>query len=202
MANVARALSATERLEQLVQVTFDTTGSDRRENANSFLCSDLAALDRLLVRAWALSLALPDALERRYVEAIARVSETERDAAVKRRVGQNLFREGLMALWGSRCAMTGLAVPELLRASHAKPWADASDSERLDVYNGLLLAAHWDAAFDVGLVTIAPDGAVIPSPHLSADALATLGWRDTLRVNLRSEHERYLQWHREKVFRP
>ena len=39
----------------------------------------------------------------------------------------------------------------MLRASHSVPWAAcASDAERLDVHNGLLLAAHWDAAFDAG----------------------------------------------------
>lgn len=57
------------------------------------------------------------------------------------RVGQDIFRQGLMECWESRCAITGLAIPELLRASHIKPWADcATDAERLDVYNGLLLA--------------------------------------------------------------
>jgi putative restriction endonuclease len=40
-----------------------------------------------------------------------------------------------------------------------KPWADcASDAERLDPFNGLLLAVHWDAVFDCGLVTFADDG--------------------------------------------
>ena len=110
------------------------------------------------------------------------------------------FREGLMAVWGSRCAMTWLAVPELLRASNAKPWADSNDSERFDVYNGLLLAAHWDAAIDVELIAVAPGGAVIPSHRLSGEALATLGWRDTLVVKLSAEHEPYLGWHRERVF--
>ena len=52
--------------------------------------------------------------------------------------------------------MTGLDVPELLRASHIKPWADCgTDAERLDVFNGLLLAPHLDAAFDAGFITIA-----------------------------------------------
>ncbi|MDC0682621.1 HNH endonuclease signature motif containing protein [Sorangium atrum] len=50
--------------------------------------------------------------------------------------------------------MTGLAVPALLRASHIKPWADCeTDAERLDVYNGILLAPHLDAAFDRGFIT-------------------------------------------------
>ncbi|HEY3452544.1 MAG TPA: HNH endonuclease signature motif containing protein [Myxococcales bacterium] len=76
---------------------------------------------------------------------------TEVDRVVVERVGQDLLREGLMDYWDGRCAVTGLAVPELLRASHIKPWADCeTDAERLDVYNGLLLAPHPHAAFDRG----------------------------------------------------
>lgn len=82
-------------------------------------------------------------------------------------VGQDIFRQGLMEFWEGRCAITGLAVPELLRASHIKPWADcATDAERLDVYNGLLLAPHLDALFDQGFITIAADGRVVRSPAL------------------------------------
>jgi hypothetical protein len=40
-------------------------------------------------------------------------------------------------------------LPELLRASHAKPWSDcASDSERLDVFNGFLLSAQLPGQVD------------------------------------------------------
>ena len=67
-----------------------------------------------------------------------------------------------MAYWGGTCAVTGVAEPCLLRASHIKPWARCeTDSERLDVYNGLLLAAHLDAAFDAGLISFADDGGVL-----------------------------------------
>jgi putative restriction endonuclease len=45
--------------------------------------------------------------------------------------------------WGGRCPISGVDQPELLRASHIKPWADCStDAERLDVFNGVLLAAR------------------------------------------------------------
>ena len=38
-----------------------------------------------------------------------------------------------------------MALPEVLRASHAKPWAEcANDAERLDVFNGFLLVANLD----------------------------------------------------------
>jgi putative restriction endonuclease len=50
---------------------------------------------------------------------MARATEAERLAV--QRVGQDLFRSGLLDLWGGRCAICGLEVPALLRASHAKP---------------------------------------------------------------------------------
>jgi hypothetical protein len=120
-----------------------------------------------------------------------------------RRVGQNLFREGLLELWEGRCAVTGLAVPALLRASHIKPWADCeTDAERLDVYDGILLAPHLDAAFDRGLITVVDDGAIAVSEELDDDARATLGLDHPLHVRrLTDGHRVYLPWHRERVFK-
>lgn len=166
-----------------------------------FVAADIPALEALLKRAWVLARTLPNALVGRFEQAVKSISATEREATVRQRVGQNLFREGLMALWGGRCAITGLDVPELLRASHAKPWADSNDVERLDVYNGLLLAAHWDAAFDAGLVTVSPGGALVASSALTDAARGVLGLSDALRVKLQPQHASYLAWHRERVFR-
>jgi hypothetical protein len=75
---------------------------------------------------------------------------TERDALVKARIGQGKFRSDLVKVWqrGEKCVLTGLDVPELLVASHIKPWRESSNSERLDPMNGLLLATHADKLFD------------------------------------------------------
>lgn len=79
--------------------------------------------------------------------------------------------------------MTGLALPELLRASHIKPWAECStDDERLDVFNGLLLAPHLDALFDAGWVTFDDDGMVLVSASLPSDAAMLLGVSMTWRM--------------------
>jgi putative restriction endonuclease len=127
---------------------------------------------------------------------------TEAERTVVERVGQGIFRAGLMKYWGGRCAVTGLAVPELLRASHIRRWAEcANDRERLDVYHGLLLAAHLDAAFDAGLVTISSGGDVLVSSRLEPDARELLGLNRTASVRrLQPQHEPYLVWHRGKVF--
>jgi putative restriction endonuclease len=53
------------------------------------------------------------------------------------------------------------------------PWSHCkSDVQRLDVYNGFLLSALWDAAFDAGLMTFDDDGNVLPSPRMEVAALA------------------------------
>jgi predicted restriction endonuclease len=108
-----------------------------------------------------------------------------------------------MEYWEGRCAITGLAIPELLRASHIKPWADcATDAERLDVYNGLLLAPHLDALFDQGFITVADDGAVSISPALGEDARSLLGVREKTFGHVSvTVHRAYLKWHRERVFK-
>jgi hypothetical protein len=158
---------------------------------------------RTLQRARTLDRTLPYALLHEYMAAVSSIDSTEAVATVKQRRGQDIFRKGLMDYWQGRCAITGLAVPELLRASHAKPWKDSTDAERLDVHNGLLLAAHLDAAFDQGLITVDADGSVRCSPALDSQARGVLGLSEVgARISaLAAGHAPYLAWHRDQVFR-
>jgi hypothetical protein len=168
------------------------------------MVSDVPTLHRLLRRAFQLSKALPNQLLHTFENQVAALPKTtEAERLVVQRVGQNLFRDGLLDFWEGRCAVTGLAVPALLRASHIKPWADCeSDAERLDVYNGLLLAPHLDAVFDLGFVTVANDGSVVVSEALDADARRVLMLERPLRVcGLADGHREYLSWHQSRVFR-
>lgn len=164
---------------------------------------DYPSLHRLLRRALQLSRTLPNELLRTFQQETAKLPRTtEIERLAVQRIGQELFREGLLDYWEGRCAVTGLAVPELLRASHIKPWADATDEERLDVYNGLLLAPHLDAVFDQGFVTVGDDGAVVVSDGMTRADRAALGIDGPLKVRgLEEGHVEYLKWHRERVFR-
>src|SRR5271166_4733324 len=102
-------------------------------------------------------------------------ANTEAERLVKQRIGQDIFRASLEDYWGGCCPITGISDRALLRASHTKPWADCeTDEERLDVYNGFLLAAHLDAAFDAALMTIDQAGALLWSSKLSEKAKAVL----------------------------
>jgi hypothetical protein len=166
--------------------------------------TDMNALHRLVRRAFQLSKTLPDELLHAFEKKTRPLPRTtEAEQLIIRRVGQDVFRDGLLDYWEGRCAITNLAVPELLRASHIKPWAAcATDAERLDVFNGILLAPHLDAAFDEGFITLADDGAVIVSSILGEGDRHVLGLVEPLRVRtLHDGHRGYLPWHREHLFK-
>lgn len=171
-----------------------------------FIADGTGALTELLLRAWRLDRALPQAPLRRFEAALTAPEDptfrTEVERLVRQRVGQGLFREALMDYWDGRCAVTGVGQSALLRASHIKPWADcASDAERMDVFNGLLLTADWDAAFDAGLVTFDPQGHAIASQRLETTAQVRLGTSQLRIVRpLTDDHRKYLDWHLAHVF--
>lgn len=128
---------------------------------------------------------------------------TDAERLVVQRVGQGLFRSALLDYWQGKCCVTGLDLSELLRASHIRPWAKCeTDEQRLDVFNGLLLAPHLDALFDAGLMTVDDEGAVIVAAELTAEQQQLLGLPAAMTVqNLRGEHKSYLQFHRAVVWR-
>lgn len=164
---------------------------------------DVGTLHRLVRRAYQLARTLPNELLRTFAEQTAGLPRaTEAERLVVQRVGQDVFRAGLMEYWEGRCAVTGLAVPELLRASHIKPWAACgTDAERLDVFNGLLLAPHLDATFDGGLITFSDQGVVVIASRLTIADRRLLGLDLPLRIErLTDAHRRYLSWHREHEF--
>lgn len=179
------------------------------DSRGGFVAGDLDALAALLRRAAELSLALPDQAAHTFRERAAKElvlladKGTEVERLVRQRVGQDVFREALLDYWGGACAVTGLALPDVLRASHAKPWADCeNDEDRLDVFNGFLLVAHLDALFDRGLITFDGSGDMVIASRLASDHRALLHLDGALRLRwVAPEHAPFLLWHREHVFR-
>ncbi len=175
----------------------------------SFIAQGEGALAVLLRRASALALALPNQALQRYesatrealadLPAAARGTEVER--MVRQRVGQQTYRDALLDYWGGACAVTGIDVPEVLRASHAKPWAAcADDAERLDVFNGFLLSANLDALFDRFLISFDASGRLLVSASLAPSRREALGLGAPLRLRwLAPGHARYLAYHRERM---
>jgi hypothetical protein len=161
-----------------------------------FAFDTLGALYAVLRRVYELGVSLPDAPLRDFKLCVAnlpRTTEAERMAV--QRIGQDIFRDRLMNYWQGRCPLTGISGPPLLRASHIIPWSECeSDAERLDVHNGVLLSALWDAAFDRALDD---EGTPHFSPSLSEHARAELRWSSP--ISLTDEHRRRLVRHRERT---
>jgi putative restriction endonuclease len=96
-----------------------------------------------------------------YTGAIGKESIRE----VKTRVNQYFFRKMILQIYDGRCCITGLDIPQVLRASHIVSWAEDKDN-RLNPTNGLCLSATFDAAFDAHLITLDEQYHLIFSPQL------------------------------------
>jgi hypothetical protein len=163
----------------------------------------VGALGPMIRRLFALARSLPTApLDSFVARTGALPKTTEAERLVVQRVGQDIFRAALLDYWGGTCPLTGIRHPRLLRAGHMRPWADCqTDAERLDVYNGLLLAAHLDAAFDAGLISFTDAGNVLVSPALPEGDRTRLGVGALPRLaGLKPAHLPYLAIHRATVF--
>ena len=174
-----------------------------RNAVGAVRCQSAAELYSALRRVQTLLAQLPPAPLQRFAHRLASIDSTETEALLKQRIGQDLFRDMLLDYWDGRCALTGLQLPELLRASHAKPWKSCADAERLDVYNGLLLAVHLNALFDRGYMTFDDEGSPLFSRSLNAEAkLLLIGSIDLHRkIRLVEAHRPYIAYHRQHVFR-
>lgn len=133
----------------------------------------------------------------------AGLSETEREALVKARVGQGPFRDGLIERWKT-CSVTGCGFTEILIASHIKPWSRCDTrAERLGPANGLLLVPNLDKLFDKGLISFDDSLRIVYSPTLKDGFAQMLNVNRNMRIRLNSHTDMlpYLAWHREHILR-
>lgn len=193
---------------RLIQKELARTFPHLDHNDNGFFVEGNDAFAVLLRRAAELAQSLPDQAFQTYTERVQKelpplLNRTDVERITRQRVGQATFREALMDYWRGSCAVTGIALPEILRASHAKPWAECgTDEERLDVFNGFLLCANLDALFDRGLITFDPNGTLVCSPCISPEQRSLLHLTHNQKLRwVSAAHEPYLAWHRTSVFK-
>jgi hypothetical protein len=85
------------------------------------------------------------------------------------------------------------------RASHIKPWNRSNNHEKLDPFNGLLLAVHLDALFDRALITFQDSGEMMVSKTLPTKERAVFGLASPMRRLLLSvPHLAYMGHHRDR----
>lgn len=124
---------------------------------------------------------------------------TERSGLVISRVGQGAYRKSIINRWMNQCAVTGFTDARVLIASHIHPWKEASNDERLDVNNGILLSPTYDALFDKRLITFENSGKIVLSENLHHEEYAKLGVSGMERIKgFNSDNFVYLDRHRVK----
>lgn len=128
------------------------------------------------------------------------IKMTEKDSIVKSRIGQGIFRKGLIEYWHG-CAISQCPLTWMLIASHIKPWRDADNQERLDPYNGLLLLPNYDKLFDLGYISFNSKGKIMYSRLLDKFDRETIGLTNNLHlVKLEEQHLKYLKYHNDNCF--
>jgi predicted restriction endonuclease len=126
---------------------------------------------------------------------------TFREQIVRARRGQGVFRANVL-LREDFCRVTHVDEPRHLKASHIKPWRDATDAERLDGSNGLLLSPHIDHLFDEGYITFSPSQELVIVPEVRDKLLDAWGIDAGVRVGeFSKEQNAYLDYHRTNVFK-
>jgi len=139
---------------------------------------------------------MDDAVEERTI-----VGPTFKHQVVKARRGQGVYRANVL-LHEEYCRVTKVNDPRHLKASHIKPWRDATDNERLDGSNGLLLSPHIDHLFDDGYITFSPDQRLIMVPDVRDKLLDRWGIDAGVNVGaFTHEQNAYLDYHRANVFK-
>lgn len=186
----------TEVPELLASQLIDLIGTEARAVAHAWSATSSNAPDLYTGQvAW----------EEHQVEGIltdATIKVTERQAIVMARRGQGLFRSRVAQI-EKRCRLTGVTNPEYLRASHTKPWRDASNEERLDGENGFLLTPDADLLFDRGFLSFANNGDVLLSPVADKAAIAQMGMSPSSLGNVGQFSKRqsqFLEYHRDMIF--
>ena len=201
VANVHRPITPSltrndiDSIENWLNITKEERG---KHNSKKGISSLKAALNKYLLF---LSFNYSTDLEKDLIDVRKSpdLNDTEKETLIQARLGQGKFRESLINLWKG-CSVSGYKNTSLLIASHIKPWAKATNDERLDKYNGLLLTPNLDKAFDRGFITFDEGGKIIISKSLS-EAKA-LGIHPKLKIqSFHKETKVYMLYHRNKIFK-
>jgi predicted restriction endonuclease len=130
------------------------------------------------------------------------LTETTRNALIKARIGQGLFRRNVASI-ECRCRVTGVTYPAHLFASHIKPWRESTNDERISGENGLLLTPSIDHLFDRGFISFEDNGELVVSDVAHKQSLNRMGvdTEHVIRVGRFSEGQKFfLAHHRRAVF--
>lgn len=119
----------------------------------------------------------------------------------KERKGQNRFRNALIAQEEEKCAICNCKISgmEHLIASHIVAWKEATEQEKTDPNNGLLLCPSHDHLFDEHYISFDEQGKIMISNQLSDDNRDAFGINENIKLDITPERELYMDRHRKKL---
>lgn len=132
------------------------------------------------------------------IKLISTITKTQKDQLISARLGQGKYRHELIELWNG-CSVTKIKNTSLLIASHIKTWAQATNKERLDKYNGLLLTPNLDTAFDKKLISFDENGNILISKNFKE--AKDLGILQKMSIKLKPKNHPYMKHHREEFYK-
>lgn len=149
----------------------------------------------------------PQGTESAALEWIVPQGPTEVERLVRTRRVQGFFRAAVLTSYEFRCALSGIAIPELLNASHIVPWS-VDTERRADPRNGIVLNSLYDRAFDRGLITFDESLRLVVSSRLKKDNVPSLQEQVFAKMEGKRLHKpkrfhpdpEAMAYHREKVF--
>lgn len=128
------------------------------------------------------------------------IAEAELEIKTKMRRGKKQFRESLLPLWHGECPLCGIAIEEVLQATHAKPWKDSTEVERLNPFNGVLLCANHAALYTAGYIAFTGGGRLHISSRIPEEDYPDFRLRKNMKIPVSPEHASYLRWHKRIIF--
>lgn len=127
------------------------------------------------------------------------IEEKYRNDFIKARIGQGKFRDALIKKHGCKCDVCGLAIKELLIASHIKEYVYCENNEHIDLENGLLLCPNHDKLFDRHLISFNSDGRMMFSESINTNNYEQLNIKKDTTIDKYLFKEEYMSYHREKI---
>lgn len=195
-------LSGRSKIDEAVWMEF-------RSNQEATLLESQKLLNDLYDGKTPLDLSIPDETPSETEEPVLSLPEvTSSKAFVTIRRGQNIFRKMVLSSYKMRCCITGFSHPNLLVASHIRPWS-IDQENRLNPKNGLCLNSFHDKAFDTGLLAIRPDLTIALSKEFitSTRAANEPEWflsfegKQIIKPNKFHPSKDFLDWHYSEIFK-
>ena len=128
------------------------------------------------------------------------LSGESRDAIVKVRINQGVFRDRLLQKY-DKCCLCNVSNKNLLIASHIKPWSVSDKKERVDINNGFMFCPNHDKLFDQGYISFDDNGRILISDSLAVVDRIFMNVNDDMIINLEEDNRKYLEYHRNNILR-